>query len=132
MTTNTDYINSFIGSRLSAIATGSFSFSQTELDFIETEALELYGVNSAAEATDDYKIHTLLKLKTLERMWIEVSDAIDHKTDGESFSNSQFASTIEKMYKTAKKDAQPYLPANYSVSIKPMETGFSPYMRSET
>ena len=65
-------------------------------------------------------------------MWLEVSDAIDHKTDGESFSNSQFASVIEKMYKTAKIDAQPYLPASYSISIKPMETGFSPYMRSET
>lgn len=132
MTANTDYIKSFIGSRLSSIGTGSFAFSQDELDFVETEALELYGVDTAAEATDDYKMHTLLKLKALERMWIEVSDAIDHKTDGESFSNSQFAQMIEKLYKMAKKDAQPYLPANYSISIEPMETGFSPYLRSET
>lgn len=132
MTANTDYVKSFIGSRLSSIVTGSFSFSQDELDFIETEALELYGVDTAAEVTDDYKMHTLLKLKALERMWIEVSDAIDHKTDGESFSNSQFANTIEKLYKQAKKDAQPFLPASYAISIKPVEQGYSPYLRSET
>jgi hypothetical protein len=127
MSDNTDYIKSFIGSRLSANVTGSFAFSQTELDFIEAEALELAGSDY-----DDYKIHTLLKFKALERMWIEVSDAIDHKTDGESFSNSQFASTIEKLYKIAKKDAIPYLPASYGISIQPFETGYSPYLRSES
>jgi hypothetical protein len=131
MTANTDYVKSFIGSRLSANVTGSFAFSQTELDFIESEALELYGVATAAEATDTYKIHTLLKFKALERMWIEVSDAIDHRTDGESFSNSQFAETIEKLYKIAKKDAIPYLPASYGITIQPFETGYSPYLRSE-
>jgi hypothetical protein len=127
MSDNTDYIKSFIGSRLSASVTGSFAFSQTELDFIESEALELAGSNY-----DDYKIHTLLKFKALERMWIEVSDAIDHRTDGESFSNSQFASTIEKLYKIAKKDAVPYLPASYGISVQPFEEGFSPYLRSES
>jgi hypothetical protein len=127
MTANTDYVLSFIGSRLSASVTGSFAFSQTELDFIESEALELAGSDY-----DDYKIHTLLKFKTLERMWIEVSDAIDHSTDGESFSNSQFAGTIEKLYKIAKKDAIPFLPANYGVVISPFDNGYSPYLRSET
>lgn len=132
MTANTDYVQSFIGSRLSAIGTGSFSFSQTELDFIESEALELYGVATAAEVTDDYKIHTLLKFKTLERMWMETSDAINHTADGESYSNQGFADRVQKMYVMAKKDAIPYLPANYSISIQPMDTGLSPYLRSET
>lgn len=126
MTANTDYVKSYIGERLSSMTTGSFAFSQNELDFIEAEALELAGSDY-----DDYKIHTLLKFKALERMWLEVSDAIDYKADGEAFSNSHFAETIEKMYKMAKKDAVPFLPANYGMSLTPLDTGYSPYLRSE-
>lgn len=125
MTTNTDYIKSFIGLRLSAIGTGSFAFSQDELDFVEAEALELAGATY-----DDYKLHTLLKFKALERMLIEVSDAIDARTDGESFSNSQFAATIKDLYKMAKKDAIPFLPSSYGISIQPFDTGLDPYLRS--
>jgi hypothetical protein len=111
------------------MVTGTFAFSQAELDFIEEEALELYGVDTAAEATDDYKIHTLLKLKALERMWVETADAIDYQADGENFRNSQLSSAIEKMYKMAKKDALVYLPTGYQMTVTPFDEGYSPYRR---
>lgn len=105
MTAFTDYIQNYVGG-----LSGTLGWGAGQLDFIVTEALEAYGVDTEAEATDSKKAHALLRFKAVERILIDVSQDYDYKADGETFNRSQFFEHIEKMRSKAFVDAYPYLP----------------------
>lgn len=101
----TDYIQGYIGG-----LSGTFGWGQSTLDFINEEALEAYGVDTEAEATDTIKAHALLRYKAVERMLVDAAGDIDYKADGESFSRSQLFEHLNKMQTKALAQAMPYLP----------------------
>lgn len=120
----TNYIVGYVGN-----ISGTFGWGQDTLDFIVSEALLEYGVNTEAEATDLKKAKALLRFKTMERMLLDFSTKHDYKADGESFSANQVPERFLEMWKLAKRDATPYLSSG-KISIQALDTGYNPHKRS--
>lgn len=98
------YVQSFVGG-----LSGTVGWGSDTIDFVVLESLEAYGASTEAEAIDSVKAHAILRWKTLERMFLDMSDEGKYSADGESF-DPRFVQNIEKRLDKARLEALPYLP----------------------
>ena len=119
-----DYVQSYIGG-----LSGTLGWDANTINFVVSDALEVYGVATEAEATDLNKAHALLKYKAMERAMVDVSADINYSADGESFQRSNAFTQFKTMFKMALQFALPYLPSS-EIQIGSMDFGRNPYSRS--
>ena len=124
MSANTDFCLSVIGG-----LSGTVGFGGTQLQLIVDDAVEAYGVSTEADATDETKLHALLRYHTWVRVRNEFVLDFDYKADGESFSRSQAVKHLNDLVSEAYAKAASYLPEAGS-SQDYIDLGFSPYRRS--
>lgn len=125
MTTNTDYVQSYLGG-----LSGTVGWDINALQLAVDDAIELYGVDTEAEATDTKKLNPLLRYATARRILREASMDFDYSADDESFHRSQVSKQVaEFMVSDALVDALPYLD-NGTNEIESLDMGWSPYRRS--
>jgi hypothetical protein len=109
---------------LAAYITSNFAQVKSQLGWsdslqivaITDKALEWYGVETEAEATNAKKLHALADLAVWRQALNDVSLDYDFSADNASFSRSQQSKMIMDNYSQAMNDALVYLP-NYSILI---------------
>jgi len=110
---------------LAAYITANFSQVKTQLGWsdslqivaITDKALEWYGVDTEAEATNAKKIHSLTDVAVYRQALIDVGLDYNFSADGASYSRDQQTKNLRELYDTAVTEALVYLP-NYSILIK--------------
>jgi hypothetical protein len=120
MSANTDFVLSVIGG-----LSGTVGLDGTQLQYIVDDAVEAYGVSDEADATDDLKLHALLRYYT----WLKVRDELlldpsSYSADGESFGFKP--ERLDAKVNEALAKALPYLP-NGQVGIGRMTFPDDPY-----
>jgi len=83
---------------------------------ITDKALEWYGVDTEADATNTKKLHAIADLAVWRQALNDVSLDYDFSADNASYSRSQQSKLIMDNYNQAMNDALVYLP-NYSILI---------------
>lgn len=124
MSANTDFCLSIIGG-----LSGTVGFGGTQLQLIVDDAIESYGVSAEADATDETKLHALLRYFTWVKVRNEFALDFDYKADGESFNRSQMVANLNKLVAEARRIAAPYLPET-QIQQSNLDMGYSPYLRS--
>lgn len=85
-----------------------------EIAAITDKTLEMYGVDTEAEATDSRKLHALADVAVWRQALNDVSLDYNFSADGASYSRSQQAEMIRKNLNDAITDAVAYS-ANYAI-----------------
>lgn len=125
MTDNQTYVQGYLGG-----LSGTVGWDINALQLAVNDAIELYGVDTEAEATDTKKLNPLLRYATARRILREASMDFDYSADGESYHRSQVSKQVaEFMMGDALVDALPYLD-NGTNEIESLDMGWSPYRRS--
>jgi len=109
---------------LAAYITSNFGQVKTQLGWsdslqisaITEKALEWYGVDTEAEATNTKKLHAIADLAVWRQALNDVSLDYDFNADNAGYKRSQQADMIRKNLEAAETDALVYLP-NYSILI---------------
>lgn len=107
---------------LAAYITSNFTQVKTQLGWsdslqiaaITDKTLEMYGVDTEAEATDATKLHALADVAVWRQALNDVSLDYNFSADGASYSRSQQAEMIRKNLNDAITDAVVYS-ANYAI-----------------
>jgi len=118
----TDYLQSYLGGLAEQL-----DWDSTDYEFIVSETLELYGMDTEAQATDSKKLHALAKVITWKTVLREVTFNYDFSADGASFKRSQMYALAKQNLDEAMKDALEYLPA-YEILSGEMTTEHDPYI----
>lgn len=105
-----DYITSNFGQIKSQLGWSD----SLQISAITDKALEMYGVDTEAEATDSRKLHALADVAVWRQALADVSLDYNFSADGASYSRSQQADMIRANLKTAVEDAVAYS-ANYAI-----------------
>ncbi len=87
-----------------------------QISAITDKALEFYGVDTEAEATDLTKLHALADVAVWRQALNDVSLDYNFSADNASYSRSQQADMIRKNLESAVTDAIVYN-ANYAIGI---------------
>lgn len=125
MTDNQTYVQGYLGG-----LSGTVGWDINALQLAVNDAIELYGVDTEAEATDTKKLNPLLRYATARRILREASMDFDYSADGESYHRSQVSKQVaEFLVSDALVDALPYLD-NGTNEIESLDMGWSPYRRS--
>lgn len=109
---------------LAAYITANFGQVKTQLGWsdslqitaITDKALEWYGVDTEAEATNTKKLHALADVAVWRQALADVSLDYNFSADGASYSRSQQADMIRENLQAAETAALVYLP-NYSILV---------------
>lgn len=109
---------------LAAYITSNFAQVKSQLGWsdslqitaITEKALEWYGVDTEAEATNTKKLNALADVAVWRQALNDVSLDYNFSADGASYSRSQQADMIRKNLDTAESAALVYLP-NYSMLV---------------
>jgi len=125
MTVFTAYVDSYMGALSSDMA-----WDATKLGFIVAEALDLYGVDSESEATDNTKAHALLKVAAWQQYVIDTTGDFSYSADGESYQRNQAHENGMKMLSLVMREALQYLP-DAEIEIGNFDLGLNPYARSQ-
>lgn len=86
-----------------------------EITAITEKTLELYGVDTEAEATDTTKLHALADVAVWRQALNDVSLDYDFSADNARYNRSQQADMINKNLATAENAAIVYMP-NYAIT----------------
>lgn len=105
-----DYITSNFGQ----IKTQLGWSDSLQLATITEKTLEMYGVDTEAEATDARKLHAIADVAVWRQALADVSLDYNFSADGASYSRSQQAEMIRKNLNDAITDAVVYS-ANYAI-----------------
>lgn len=125
MSANTDLVLAYLGG-----LSGTVGWDETALQLAVDDAVDLYGVDTEAEATDTKKFKALLRYSAAKRIVREVAMDFDYSADGESFHRSQVPEqTAKYLLQDAMLDALPYLD-NGTSDIESIDMGWSPYKRN--
>ena len=106
----------YITSNFSQIKTQLGWTDSVEITAITEKTLEMYGVDTEAEATDSRKLHALADVAVWRQALNDVSLDYNFSADGASYSRSQQADMIRKNLDAAETAALVYLP-NYSILV---------------
>lgn len=87
-----------------------------EITAITNKALEFYGVDTEAEATDAKKLHALADVAVWRQALADVSLDYSFSADGASYSRGQMSDHIRKNLDMAESGAIIYMP-NYSITV---------------
>lgn len=109
---------------LAAYITSNFGQVKTQLGWsdslqitaITDKTLELYGVDTEAEATDATKLHALADVAVWRHALNDVSLDYDFNADNAGYKRSQQADMIRENLQAAETAALVYLP-NYSIIV---------------
>lgn len=87
-----------------------------QIEAITEKALELYGVDTEAEATDNKKLHALVDVSVWRQALNDVSLDYNFSADGASYSRSQQSEMIKDALEQASVNAIVYMPY-YSIGV---------------
>lgn len=104
----------YITSNFSQIKTQLGWSDSEEITAITDKTLEMYGVDTEAEATDSRKLHALADVAVWRQALADVSLDYNFSADGASYSRSQQADMIRKNFDAAFNAAIVYMP-NYAI-----------------
>lgn len=107
-----DYITSNFGQIKSQLGWSD----SLQISAITEKTLEMYGVDTEAEATDSRKLHALADVAVWRQALHDVSLDYNFSADGASYSRSQQADMIRENLQAAETAALVYLP-NYSILV---------------
>lgn len=110
------YLVSYLGDNLAQQL--EWTTSASSFDFVMSEALRLYGVDTEAEATDLDKLYALSKVTLWEAVLREVSMDYDYSANGASFKRSQMVDQIKENLDSAITESM-----NYSDSYNSIQLG---------
>jgi hypothetical protein len=116
--TLTEYLTAYLGN----VAT-SFDLETGFYTFLVSETLDLYGVDTEAEATDLSKLHKLGIYKLWERLLVKSSASFDFSVNGNSYKTSSLYDFCQKNLSMAYADAVGYLASN-TLEITQTKVGY--------
>lgn len=109
-----EYLHKYLGGLANQleweVETGSY-------DFIVSEAIRLYGVDTEAEATTLDKLYTIAKVVLWESVLNEISFDYDYTANGASFKRSQMAEQVKENLESARTEAMEYLENFNTISV---------------
>jgi hypothetical protein len=119
-----NYLHSVLGGLASQLG---WTIEADSYDFIISETLEKYGVDTETLATDTKKLHALGKVELWKAVLTEVTFDYSFSADGASYSRNQMYEMCSRNYITALTEALAY-DVNYQIETGNFSTEHNPYL----
>lgn len=111
------YLSIYLGN-----LTTRLGISETDLGFIATETLRIYGCDTEAEATDLTKLYKIAKMECWKFIMLQQTANFDVSSDGQSYKSSQMYEFAKQNYFDAYTEAMPYLD-DYEIKVTQHKIG---------